>query len=115
VAGRLDNKYLLRAAVVMGPSGFIAVVCGWMTTEIGRQPYTIYGLLRTADSASPIAMPGVAASFVAFIIVYGLVFGAGTLFILRLMARPPMPGEAPPTHDVPTRTAGFVPVDEMAP
>ena len=114
--GRLtEHRWLLRAAVAMGPSGFIAVICGWMTTEIGRQPYTVYGLLRTSDSASPIAMPGVAASFIAFIIVYGLVFGAGTLFILRLMGHAPEPGETPPTPALPTRTAGFVPVDEMAP
>ena len=46
----------------MGPSGFVAVLAGWITTEVGRQPYTVYGLLRTADSISPIAAPAVAAS-----------------------------------------------------
>ena len=44
----------------MGPAGFVAVIAGWITTEVGRQPWTIYGLLRTADSASPLAAPAVA-------------------------------------------------------
>ena len=70
----------------MGPSGFVAVLAGWITTEVGRQPYTVYGLLRTAQSVSPIALPGVGASLVAFIVVYFAVFGAGILYILRLMA-----------------------------
>ena len=49
VRGRLyDSLMLLRFAVLMGPSGFVAVLAGWITTEVGRQPYTVYGLLRTA-------------------------------------------------------------------
>ena len=40
-----------RAAVLMGPAGFVAVLAGWITTEVGRQPYTVYGLLTTAQSA----------------------------------------------------------------
>ena len=88
--GRLyDSRMLLRFAVLMGPSGFVAVLAGWITTEVGRQPYTVYGLLRTADSVSPIALPGVASSLVAFIVVYFAVFGAGILYILRLMAHTP--------------------------
>ena len=71
----------------MGPSGFVAVLAGWITTEVGRQPYTVYGLLRTANSASPIDAAAVGASLVAFIIVYFLVFGAGTFYLLRLMAQ----------------------------
>src|SRR3546814_11897998 len=48
-----DWPLLHRAAVIMGPSGFIAVLAGWITTEVGRQPWTLYGLLRTSESASP--------------------------------------------------------------
>jgi cytochrome d ubiquinol oxidase subunit I len=48
-----DSGMLLRLAVLMGPSGFVAVLAGWITTEVGRQPYTVYGLLRTAQSVSP--------------------------------------------------------------
>jgi cytochrome d ubiquinol oxidase subunit I len=89
--GRLtEDRWLLRAAVAMGPSGFVAVIAGWITTEVGRQPYTVYGLLRTNDSVSPIGAPGVGASLVAFVIIYSLVFGAGIAFILRLL-----PGVAP--------------------
>ena len=84
-----DWPALHRAALVMGPSGFVAVIAGWVTTEVGRQPYTVYGLLTTAESASPLAAPAVAASLVAFVIVYFAVFGIGTWYILKLMAKPP--------------------------
>src|SRR5690606_31956641 len=59
-----DWPLLHRAALVMGPSGFVAVLAGWIVTEVGRQPFTIYGLLRTAESASPLDAPAVAASLV---------------------------------------------------
>ena len=57
-----------RAAILMGPSGFIAVFAGWITTEVGRQSYTVYGLLTTAESASPIDAAVVGASLIAFIV-----------------------------------------------
>src|SRR3546814_13171855 len=91
-----DWPWLHKAAVLMGPSGFIAVIAGWVTTEVGRQPWTVYGLLRTADSVSPLDAPAVAASLLAFVIVYFAVFGAGTSYILRLMAKPPAPHARPP-------------------
>ena len=78
---------------LMGPMGFVAVLAGWVTTEVGRQPYTVYGLLATAQSVSPIAAAGVGASLIAFIIVYFAVFGAGVFYILRLMSHRPMAGE----------------------
>jgi len=85
--GRLyDAPWLHRAALALGPSGFVALLAGWVTTEVGRQPFTVYGLLRTADSLAPVAAPAVAASLVAFIVVYFFVFGAGLFYILRLMA-----------------------------
>ena len=59
--GKLYESRLLHMfAVAMGPAGFIAVLAGWITTETGRQPFTVYGLLRTAESASPLAAPAVA-------------------------------------------------------
>ena len=61
------------------------------STEVGRQPYTIYGVLRTADSVSPVATEAVAASLVAFVVVYFAVFGAGAFYMLRLMREPPKP------------------------
>lgn len=91
VRGTLSTTpWLHRFALVMGPAGFIAVLAGWITTEVGRQPYTVYGHLLTADSRSDIAAPAVATSLIAFIIVYFLVFGAGTFYILRLMKRLPV-------------------------
>ena len=104
--GRLyESPWLHRAAVAMGPSGFVAVIAGWITTEVGRQPYTVYGLLRTAQSASPLAAPAVGASLVAFVIVYFAVFGVGTWYILRLMAKGVEVGE-PELADAPIRTGG---------
>ena len=98
----------------MGPAGFIAVLAGWITTEAGRQPFTIYNLLRTAQSASPLAAPAVGFSLLAFVIVYLVVYAAGLTYLLRLMAEPPRPGEAGPPPDIPTRAAGIAPVVEGA-
>ena len=106
-----DWPMLHRAALVMGPSGFVAVIAGWVTTEVGRQPFTVYGLLRTADSVSPLAAPAVAASLLAFVIVYFAVFGIGTWYILKLMSAPPHEGELGPagTEREPLRSAGITP------
>lgn len=111
--GRLyDWRWLHRFAVAMGPAGFAAVICGWVTTEVGRQPWVVYGLLRTKDAVSPIAAPAVSGSLVAFVLVYFAVFGAGTLYILRLMARAPGEGEDEPR--TPIRTAGITPAAGVA-
>lgn len=83
-----DCKWLHRTALLMGPTGFVAVLAGWITTEVGRQPYTVYGLLRTSDSLAPVDAPAVATSLLAFIVVYFFVFGAGTFYILRMMNKP---------------------------
>jgi cytochrome d ubiquinol oxidase subunit I len=86
IKGKLyDDQWLSRAAILMGPMGFVAVLAGWITTEVGRQPFTVYGLLRTADSLAPVDAPAVAVSLIAFIVVYFFVFGAGTFYILRMM------------------------------
>jgi cytochrome d ubiquinol oxidase subunit I len=116
--GRLRGKlydwpWMHRAAVLLSPAGFVAVIAGWVTTEVGRQPYTVYGLLRTAQSHSPLAAPAVAASLLAFVIVYFAVFGAGTWYILRMMAKPPEPHEAEPPH-IPQHAAGITPASGMA-
>ena len=106
-----DWPWLHRAALVMAPSGFVAVLAGWITTEVGRQPYVIYGLLRTADAASPLDAPAVAASLLAFILVYFAVFGVGVWYILRLMGKVPHVGEAGVKRGDtgPIRTAGITP------
>jgi cytochrome d ubiquinol oxidase subunit I len=107
-----DSRWLLRFAFLMGPTGFIAVIAGWMTTEVGRQPFTVYGLMRTAESASPLAAPAVATSLIAFVIVYFVVFGMGTWYLLRLMSRPPEAHEPEPAH-VPGHAAGITPASAL--
>lgn len=104
-----DTQWLQRTAVLMGPTGFIAVIAGWITTEVGRQPYTVYGLLRTVDSASAIAAPAIAASLLAFIVVYFALFGAGTFYILRLMSKAPERIEPQLSTAAPIRAAGIMP------
>jgi cytochrome d ubiquinol oxidase subunit I len=108
-----DSRWLLRFALVMGPSGFIAVIAGWITTEVGRQPFTVYGLMRTAESASPLAAPAVAASLIAFVIVYFAVFGMGTWYLLKLMSRAPQPHEPDPPN-APSHAAGITPASALS-
>ncbi len=104
-----DWPLLHRFALAMGPSGFVAVIAGWITTEVGRQPYTVYGYLLTRDSASPLAAPAVGASLLAFVVVYFAVFGFGTWYILKLMAKGVQPHEPELGEDMPIRTAGIMP------
>jgi len=113
--GLLFQSRLLHVfAMMMGPAGFIAVLAGWITTETGRQPFTVFGVLRTVDSASPLAAPAVASSLIAFVIVYFAVFAAGVIYILRLMAIPPHQGEEGPRGDLPARAAGITPASGVA-
>ena len=111
--GIYDQAWLHRAAMVMGPAGFVAILAGWTTTEVGRQPYTVYGLLTTAHSASPIAAQGVGASLIAFVLVYFAVFGAGVFYILRLMAMRPTMADQELPH-VPSHAAGVTPGPALA-
>ncbi|MDO9430950.1 MAG: cytochrome ubiquinol oxidase subunit I [Pseudomonadota bacterium] len=106
-----DWPLLHRFAVAMGPAGFVAVLAGWVTTEVGRQPFTVYHLLRTEHSAAPLDAPAVAASLLAFVIVYFVVFSAGTGYILKLMSHAPHAGEPGLEEgpDQPVRTAGITP------
>ena len=115
VRHRLYDWPLLHGfALAMGPAGFVAVIAGWVTTEVGRQPYTVHGLLRTADSASRLDAPAVAASLLAFIVVYFIVFGAGVFYILKLMSQPPHRGEEGPSRGAPVRAAGITPSPAVA-
>jgi cytochrome d ubiquinol oxidase subunit I len=112
--GRLyEAPWMQRAALLMGPSGFLAVLAGWVTTEVGRQPYAVYGLLRTADSASPVAGAAVGASLTAFVLVYLTIFGAGLFYTLRLMNHPPQSGEGELSASEPIRAAGLMPAPAM--
>jgi cytochrome d ubiquinol oxidase subunit I len=104
---------LHRAAILMGPAGFIAVIAGWVTTEVGRQPFTVYHVLRTAESVSPIGSPGVAGSLIAFVVVYFAAFASGTVYLLKLMAHPPVEQESEPAP-FPARAAGITPAQAIA-
>ncbi len=85
-----ESPAFLTACEIAAPFGFIAVLAGWVTTEVGRQPWTVYGLLRTADSVSPSLTGGnVLLSFAGYIVVYLLIFPAGFLIISRIVRRGP--------------------------
>ncbi|MBB2167948.1 cytochrome ubiquinol oxidase subunit I [Gluconacetobacter aggeris] len=86
-----------RVALCMAPAGFIALLCGWITTEVGRQPWTVYGLLRTSESVSPIVLSSMAVTLAAFVVVYVIVFGSGLAILLRLLGRAPEEGEHDPS------------------
>lgn len=104
-----EAPWLHRWALLMSPLGFVALIAGWFVTETGRQPWVVYGLMRTADAASPIGAPGVAGSLIAFVTIYMMVFVAGIFYILRLMNRAPgMTGERA-LESGPIRTAGVAP------
>ena len=90
--GRLYNfRPLLRFALYMGPAGLVAMLAGWFTTEIGRQPWVVYGVMRTADAVSPHGAFEVGLTLVLFVMIYFIVFGAGTFYILRLIRKGPGP------------------------
>lgn len=91
VSGRLWNAvWFLRTCQLVAPLGFIAVVCGWITTEVGRQPWTVYGLMRTADSVSPsLTTTDVSMSLALYVIVYLIMFPTGVAFMASLVRRGP--------------------------
>ena len=89
-----DTRWFHRFALAMAPSGLIALLAGWITTEVGRQPWVVYGVLRTADATSPLSSQQVGTSLLIFIIVYFLVFGTGVYYMLKLMANGPDVGDA---------------------
>ncbi len=82
-----STSWFLRLCTLATPIGFIAVISGWITAEVGRQPYVVYGLLRTADAHSPVAGGSVAASLAGFIVVYSIIFGAGIYYLVKLVRR----------------------------
>jgi cytochrome d ubiquinol oxidase subunit I len=106
-----SSRFLQRFALAMSPMGFVAIIAGWVTTEVGRQPYLVYGLLRTSQSMSPVGASAVATSLLAFVVIYFAVFGVGIWYILRLMNAPPHPHEETLAKDewAPIRTAGITP------
>lgn len=84
-----ENRTYLRAASLSWPLGFIAIISGWTVTEVGRQPWVVTGVLRTADATSPVPAGSIAFTLAMFIIVYGVVFSAGIVYINRLIRKGP--------------------------
>jgi cytochrome bd ubiquinol oxidase subunit I len=81
-------RFFLGAATCAIPVGYIAVTAGWVTTEVGRQPFVVYNQLRTADAVTPFLTTGdVIVSLLAYIAVYSMVFGAGAYYLVRLVRR----------------------------
>jgi cytochrome d ubiquinol oxidase subunit I len=89
-----SSRPLLCAALAMGPAGVIAILAGWVTTEIGRQPWVIYGVMRTADGVSAHSATQLSITLALFVVVYLLVFGAGLVFMLRLIHAGPAAEDA---------------------
>ena len=90
----------LKFTVAMGPSGLIAILAGWFTTEIGRQPWTVYGLQKTADAVSAHSTLQMSVSLMLFIVIYCAVFGAGYFYMLVQMRQGVVP-DAGSEHEVP--------------
>ena len=109
-----QSKWLLRAWMTMIPSGFVALLAGWYTTEIGRQPYVIYGLMRTAEAATPLSPASVATSLIVFATVYLFIFVAGTYYLLKLLRKGPQPVEDTMRHPEDKRPARPLSVPEEA-
>jgi cytochrome d ubiquinol oxidase subunit I len=96
--GRLfDSRALARFALWMGPGGLVAILAGWFTTEIGRQPWLVYGLMRTEDGVSDHSTVTMSMTLAVLVVVYLAVFGTGTRYMLRLVGR--VPDDHPETGD----------------
>lgn len=99
--GRLfDSPNFRRACLFMGPMGFVAVLAGWTTTEVGRQPWVVYGLLRTADAVSP-SLTGrdVLISLLFYMATYLIIFPAGAWVMLRIVRKGPQSADDTPNDE----------------
>jgi cytochrome d ubiquinol oxidase subunit I len=115
------SRAFLRCALWMGPSGLVAILAGWYTTEIGRQPWTVYGLLRTQDAVSAHGATQLGITLVLFVVIYFAVFGAGTGYVLRLIRVGPQAHEGeriehggPGRERTPARPLSAAPLKETA-
>src|SRR5215470_1916282 len=90
--GRLaDARWFLKLCELASPLGFVAVIAGWITTEVGRQPWVVYGLLRTSEAVTPSISTGdVMVSLAVYLVAYIVIFGAGGYFLMRLFRAGPV-------------------------
>src|SRR6202140_5178145 len=108
------SKIFLRFAVLMGPAGVIAILAGWLTTEIGRQPWGAYGGMRTENAVSNHSALELSITLIVLIVMYVAVFGTGISYILKLAAKGPQPydehsPEPSPQSGRPTRPLSAAP------
>jgi len=105
-----DAIWLRRFALLLTPAGFVATLAGWFVTEVGRQPYTVYGAMRTADSFSPtVTGASIATTLILFLIVYGGLFGAYLYYLTKLVRRGPDRLTARETEENPEAIRGARP------
>jgi len=117
--GRMyESRSFLKFAVWMGPAGLLAILAGWFTTEIGRQPWVVYGLMRTEDAVSPHGALQMGFTLALFVVVYFIVFGAGTVYMLRQVrtdpGRHPAEADEPGQAHRPARPLSAAPDDPRA-
>jgi len=93
--GLFTTRWFLRSLVIMAPSGIVATLGGWYLAETGRQPWVIFGLLRTVDAVSPVPAGTLLSTLIAFIFVYAFFMTAFLIFVFRMIRRGP---EAAPDH-----------------
>ena len=98
-----DTAWYLRPVAQSWPLGFIALLSGWIVTEVGRQPWLVSGILRTADAASPLETEAVVLSFVLIVVTYVAVFSVGVWYINKLMRKGPVPALLDPPAGVANR------------
>lgn len=96
-----SNRMFLRLVMFMGPAGLIAMLAGWITTEVGRQPWVVYGLLRTADAASGHTVTQMSISLTLFVATYFSVFGVGIGYMMKLVRIGPQPYQDQPSKGGP--------------
>jgi len=97
-----QSEWFLRFVVVMGPSGLISILAGWYTTEIGRQPWVVYGVMRTTDAVSNHSVLALSTTLIVLFVMYFAVFGTGVGYMLKLVAKGPQqygPEDAPGEGD----------------
>ncbi|HEX4885811.1 MAG TPA: cytochrome ubiquinol oxidase subunit I [Casimicrobiaceae bacterium] len=98
-----DTRWYLKLAGHAWWVGFVALLAGWMVTEIGRQPWLAWGILRTRDAASPVEAEAVALSLVLIAVTYSVVFSVGIWYIRKLLVKGPVPALLEPPKGVPSR------------
>jgi cytochrome d ubiquinol oxidase subunit I len=94
-----ETRWFLRCAVAMGPAGLVAILAGWVTTEMGRQPWVVYGVMRTKDAVSDHSPIVLGTMLIVFVVMYFIVFGTGVSYMLKLVRVGPGSHEMPPPAD----------------